>query len=268
MIATRAMNELLTKTDDCTSATYTPRLCRTTQPGSGGAPICPRRPVSQRPQRPQSAPSCARSVQRAGPRRPQSAAGGRAEAEPKTERWREVGQFRWPPVSSGDAQPEQQEVVPFRRTVPNSQKFWGGSLWVGSLRGRGVPLEDPVYSQHGGNINELCQEWRRSTPDDDYGYSKHQAWGGAPSIPYSGSTITGKVALPNGKDASRWVERPVAAGKYALDHMDGKRYGWDQKPRECLTELPNEKADPTIETVRAEAYAREVYAGREAGYDR
>ena len=32
-----------------------------------------------------------------------------------------------------------------------------------------------------------------------------------------------------------WIDRPVATGKYALDHMRGSRYVWGSAPRPCLT---------------------------------
>eukprot|EP00929_Paragymnodinium_shiwhaense_P009591 TRINITY_DN1137_c0_g1_i7.p1 TRINITY_DN1137_c0_g1~~TRINITY_DN1137_c0_g1_i7.p1 ORF type:complete len:301 (+),score=34.64 TRINITY_DN1137_c0_g1_i7:74-904(+) len=234
VLATRALNELLTQTDDCITAQYTPKLCRATRPGSGGAPLSrPTLGTTQQPRkRPQSAPSAC----------------SRHRVNPKTERWREGGQLRWPPLSSGEAVPDQAESVPYRRAVPNQQQFWGGNLWVGSLRERGVPIADPMYGAHGGNIKELCEEWQQPLPDQ-YMWPRHDAWSGAPSIPYSGSTVHGKVAIPRQHDGKKWVDRPVAVGRYSLDHMEGKRYEWNAKPRYCMTESKKEEADFAIEAV-------------------
>lgn len=176
----------------------------------------------------------------------------------KTERWREGGQLRWPPVSNGESMPDQPESVPFRRTVPNPQEFWGGTMWVGSLRERGVPIQDPIYSSHGGNVKELCEEWQQPV-GDDFGSTRHCAWSGDPSVPYSGSTCYGKVALSRQRDSKRWVDRPVAHGKYALDHMEGKRYVWSGKPRDVLYQTKKEEADPAIQAVHmAESLAKEA----------
>lgn len=58
--------------------------------------------------------------------------------------------------------------------------------------------------------------------------------------PYSGSTISGSCALPASQNLTRWVERPVACGRYALKHMDGTRHqgslGWADV-KHCLAGL-------------------------------
>lgn len=219
--ATYRMTDMLASgTDGVMTATYTPPLCRSTQPGHGGAPICtvspPQRTLSaRRPVRPRSAPS---GFQRLRPG--------------KTEQFREAGQMRWPPVTEPEAhkaQPEP-EQVPFRRTVQNAQGFWGGTLWERSLRSKGIELEDPFYSEMGGNVKELREEWQQC--------AEHRR-----SVPYSGSTVCGKVAKPLPHDTKKWVERPVAAGKYALNHMEGSRYKWGAhaRPSNATSEAPQRR---------------------------
>jgi hypothetical protein len=41
--------------------------------------------------------------------------------------------------------------------------------------------------------------------------------------PYSGFTTSGSCALPSPREATKWVEKPVASGRYALQHMGGTR---------------------------------------------
>jgi len=88
----------------------------------------------------------------------------------------------------------------------------------------------------GGNVKEMREEWQPC-----YGRS----------VPFSGTTVSGSVAMPRDYDANRWVERPVAKGKYALDHMGGKRYAWDHKPRPCLIDAQAEPPDMTAAAVAA-----------------
>lgn len=123
-----------------------------------------------------------------------------------------------------------EEIIPYHRTVPNAQKAWGGTLWTRSLREGGVDLEDPMYSNMGGNIKTMREEWQRV---DD-----------GKNVPYSGSTTTGKAAMTGPPNTKRWVERPVSTGKYALNHMEGMRYQWNDKPRPCLTNVVDAR-DPT-----------------------
>jgi len=196
---------------------YTPRKCRATRPGNGGAPVCPARPPCGPPQR-----------------RPAYETRGH-HVLPKTERWREAGQVRWPSVNDGERPPDREEVIPFRRTVENAQEFWGTTLWSSSLRERGANLDDPLYSNIGGNVKDLAEEWLKCRRE----------------VPYSGSTVSGAVALPREHNPKRWVDRPVAAGKYSMDHMGGTRYAWDSKPRPCLTELEAEVALPAVDVAAA-----------------
>jgi|ERR1712232_1018787 len=104
--------------------------------------------------------------------------------------------------------------------------------------------------ERGGNQKQLCEEWQQ-TAHDDFGWTslRHDAWSGDPTIPYSGCTVYGKVALDRPKDSKDWVERPVAVGKYALDHMEGKRYKWHRRPRDCLMQNEKEQADQELHAV-------------------
>jgi len=126
--------------------------------------------------------------------------------------------MRWPaPVEAKRG--DQQDTVPFRQTTDYSQGNWKNELWMRSLRKPGLLLQDPVYATPGAEIKEMHEEWRSCPPVSPR------------SVPYCGSTASGRAALPNENDPSKWVERPVATGKYALDHMDGGRYKFDNTPR-------------------------------------
>eukprot|EP00434_Breviolum_minutum_P022087 symbB.v1.2.019500.t1/scaffold1595.1/size109920/9 len=143
---------------------------------------------------------------------------------PKTERWREWGQQRWPPVAEGQLPAASVEVKPLRQASKDMQN-WQGELWSRSLRKPGLFLQDPIFAQSNISAKELHEEWGDVTP------MSRREW------PYSGSTISGSCALPASQNLTRWVERPVACGRYALKHMDGTRYQWDTKPRNCLLGL-------------------------------
>eukprot|EP00928_Gymnodinium_smaydae_P046357 TRINITY_DN3087_c0_g2_i1.p1 TRINITY_DN3087_c0_g2~~TRINITY_DN3087_c0_g2_i1.p1 ORF type:complete len:296 (-),score=43.54 TRINITY_DN3087_c0_g2_i1:148-1035(-) len=219
LAARAAISDLLGGSDmKAPTAGYMRRKCRATRPGSGGAPLCPARP-------PCDPPAAGRT-----PRpRPMSAPSSTTRST-KTEQWRETGQIRWPKVDGGERLPEKEDVVPFRRFVPNQQSYFGNTLWLSSLREPGVALQDPLYANIGGTLKEISDEWRDVPP-----YK---------AIPYSGSTTIGRAAMPRDVDPKKWIERPVATGKYALDHHDGTRYAWDATPRPCLTELEREPAPP------------------------
>eukprot|EP00927_Polykrikos_kofoidii_P062291 TRINITY_DN57099_c0_g1_i1.p1 TRINITY_DN57099_c0_g1~~TRINITY_DN57099_c0_g1_i1.p1 ORF type:complete len:356 (-),score=32.98 TRINITY_DN57099_c0_g1_i1:96-1064(-) len=224
--AQRRLNDMLTVDEGTSTASYTPRMCRSTFPGQGGAPLSNGRPPSYRaPPRPSSAPS-------------QRTFANHGRPPTKTERWREAGETRWPEPGSSDGPLRTEETLPFRRTVPNAQLYYGNTLWVGSLRAKETALKDPMNLNDGGNIKELVEEWRPAVPYMHVPYS-----GSIGQVPYSGATASGKVALKNAKDPRRWVGRPVATGKYALDHMEGTRYKWKREPRHCVHDLPPEQDD-------------------------
>mmetsp|Transcript_28391 Transcript_28391/g.51256 ORF Transcript_28391/g.51256 Transcript_28391/m.51256 type:complete len:247 (+) Transcript_28391:52-792(+) len=142
----------------------------------------------------------------------------------KTERWREAGVTRWPPISEGQDTRQPADVVPLRRYIPTMQPRWQGELWTRSLRKPGVLVQHPVFASSSVGVQELHEEWGDLLPNSP------REW------PFSGSTASGKAGMPNARNAKHWVERPVATGKYALDHMGGERYSWarDSRPRPCL----------------------------------
>ena len=189
------------------SAQYVPRVCREQRPGGGGTPL----------------PTSARS-------RPASTRLGVASyitVAAKTERWRESGEVRWPAMAvahpaavfgAESLRPPHSGGVPFRRHVPEyTQANWTGDVWMRSLRMPGVQIQEPIYAMQGANMKDLHEEWQGVYPMS------------AREVPFSGSTSTGRTALLHDRDAHKWVERPVAVGKYALDHMHGNRYQWDMK---------------------------------------
>lgn len=152
-------------------------------------------------------------------------------SQSKTERWRESGQVRWPPISAG-APPVPPggggpEIVPVRQYNKNPQN-WQVELWTRSLRKPGVLLQHPTFAAVSIGAKELHEQWGHVMP-----LSRRQ-W------PFSGSTVPGRG--PCGPEASEadpksWIERPVATGKYALDHMGGTRYKWNMTPRPCLKDV-------------------------------
>jgi len=140
----------------------------------------------------------------------------------KTERWREAGVTRWPAIAEGQDTRQSAEAVPMRRYVPHMQPRWQGELWTRSLRKPGVLVQHPVFAHSSVGVQELHEEWGDLLPRSP------REW------PFSGSTSSGKAGVKTMYNAKRWVERPVATGKYSLDHMEGKRYTWDNSPRHCL----------------------------------
>jgi len=196
------------------SAVYVPRQCREHRPGAGGSPL----PTN------------------AGKHRPHSARPGSARAG-KIEQWREVGRMRWPdPPPHEYKKGPPQDSTPFHQTVQNAQQNWKHELWIRSLRKPGVLIQDPVYATPGAEIQQMHEEWRSCPPVS------------AGAVAYSGATVSGRVAIPREQNSQKWVERPVAAGKYALAHMDGNRYKFDNNPRFYATaESP---APPTPQSAR------------------
>lgn len=173
------------------SASYTPRRCRATKPGSGGEPQGAA-PGTRR--RPMSAPM-----------------GGR-----KTERWRETGTPRWPFPSESDVA-MREEALPYRK-AHNPQPHWMSECWLRSLRRPGLDLEDPFFGNLGNpEMRELHEQWRGLGPPT-------QQLGA-----YSGFTTSGPVALRREPDPRAWIERPVAVGIVSLEHMNGSRYAFQNQ---------------------------------------
>eukprot|EP00437_Effrenium_voratum_P010658 CAMPEP_0181429192 /NCGR_PEP_ID=MMETSP1110-20121109/17071_1 /TAXON_ID=174948 /ORGANISM="Symbiodinium sp., Strain CCMP421" /LENGTH=182 /DNA_ID=CAMNT_0023552449 /DNA_START=57 /DNA_END=602 /DNA_ORIENTATION=- len=135
----------------------------------------------------------------------------KAEKVVKTERWRETGLVRWPPISGGPDQRQAPDMVPVRQYSKHMQP-WQGELWARSLRKPGLMLQHPIFAESTVGAKALHEEWGDVPP------SSPRNW------PYSGFTSArGSRRTPDAKD---WIERPVSTGKYALHHMDGSRYKW------------------------------------------
>lgn len=182
----------LDASDQPKSARFTALRCRPTQPGDGGDPRAGKRPASAPFDR-------------------------RKSGHKTTEKWRETGMLRWPQHLEEELcrRPHQfekaEETVPVRRSLPNAQPEWTSELWTRSLREKGVPLENQIFGQIGHHkIRSLHQDFVRRPV---YG-----------RMGYSGETATGSYAIPRNKDTKLWIEKPVANGKMASEHMGGTRY--------------------------------------------
>lgn len=143
----------------------------------------------------------------------------------KTERWREVGVVRWPAISEGQELRKPSDGTPVRQFSNHMQNRWQGELWTRSLRKPGVFVQHPIFGQTCTGAKDLHQDWADLMPQS------------AREWPYSGSTPSGKASIANPINVKLWVERPVATGKMALEHMEGKRYRWDTKERSCMTDI-------------------------------
>mmetsp|Transcript_113487 Transcript_113487/g.317016 ORF Transcript_113487/g.317016 Transcript_113487/m.317016 type:complete len:282 (-) Transcript_113487:57-902(-) len=176
------------------SAAYVARRCREVVPGSGGSPL----PAASLRQRPLSA----------------------RQGAPKTERWREAGEMRWPvPPTPKRSTGEAAEPVPFHQTTDYSQGSWKNELWMRSLRQPGLLIQDPLYAGNGATLKDMHEEWRECPPVSPR------------CVPYCGGTSSGPVVVKSDAPMVEWVERPVSTGRYALAHMDGGRYKFDGTPR-------------------------------------
>eukprot|EP00931_Biecheleriopsis_adriatica_P049252 TRINITY_DN28488_c0_g1_i1.p1 TRINITY_DN28488_c0_g1~~TRINITY_DN28488_c0_g1_i1.p1 ORF type:complete len:263 (-),score=25.66 TRINITY_DN28488_c0_g1_i1:115-903(-) len=143
-----------------------------------------------------------------------------------TERWREAGYTRWPQISKGDdGRRSPEHILPARLGYESGQPSWHSQLWGGSLRRDGLLLQHPSYANVTASVKDLHQQWNRFMP------MSSREW------PYSGSTASGRMTLPNPINPKNWVERPVASGKVSLEHLGGARYKWpdsESSPRHCL----------------------------------
>ncbi|CAK9044556.1 unnamed protein product [Durusdinium trenchii] len=99
---------------------------------------------------------------------------------------------------------------------------WQGELWRRSLRRPGLPLKDPIFAETSIGAKELHEEWSDLSP------AQPRQW------PFSGATASGAAARASPRDPHRWVERPVACGKYSLQHFSGNRYAWDTSTSQRL----------------------------------
>jgi hypothetical protein len=145
----------------------------------------------------------------------------------KTEKWRETGVARWPAKADDEYSrcPSQfataQEVVPLQRMdVQDQQPNVHSELWTRSLRTTHLSIHEHVgpQNQHAFTSAVKCM------------FNEH-------GVGWTGKTNLGrKIKTLNHK---AWVEKPVAVGKYADDHMQGSRYTFDLSPRACV---PNSMA--------------------------
>mmetsp|Transcript_98751 Transcript_98751/g.174271 ORF Transcript_98751/g.174271 Transcript_98751/m.174271 type:complete len:196 (-) Transcript_98751:4-591(-) len=142
----------------------------------------------------------------------------------KTERWREKGAERWPHLAERQMkkQPRQfnkaEEVVPLQRFLENSQDNIHAELWCRSLRTKKLDID-----QIGRHNTSIATVTTSSMFD-------HNGTG------WSGKTHTGRRLRPGetGPHVKEWIERPVAVGRYGLEHMGGSRYAMNLTPRGCV----------------------------------
>jgi len=159
------------------------------------------------------------------PRKTMPSFGSNGELKPsmfKTEKWREKGMERWPPSATEELskRPTQftksQEVVPLqRRADEEGQPNIHSELWTRSLRMPGLHIQEHVGPQ---NQNAFTSAVKCMFNERGVGW-------------------TGKTNLGSKKmqiNPTAWVERPVAAGKYSANHMQGSRYTFDLSPRPCV----------------------------------
>jgi len=144
----------------------------------------------------------------------------------RMERWRERGALRWPPHASEliMKQPSQfrrsDEIIPLQRTVPNAQATLPGEVWCRSLRTESLGLQEIGRNNQNLANTSAIELFDRSG----------QGWTG------KANSKRPNHAKP---DMTEWVDRPVAVGKMALDHMGGTRYAMGLNPRVCV---PNSMA--------------------------
>lgn len=145
----------------------------------------------------------------------------------KTERYRENGTTRWPPLAENNeiSMPNQfkrtEETLPLRRAVPNQDTNGPAELWRRALRTPGVPIADEVYGSIAGTVQGLHQEWSKA-PRSPMGEKP---------LAYTGRTCGSRMATPRMKNIQDWVLRPVSTGQFALEHHDGKRYAFTMSPK-------------------------------------
>mmetsp|Transcript_60799 Transcript_60799/g.161502 ORF Transcript_60799/g.161502 Transcript_60799/m.161502 type:complete len:193 (-) Transcript_60799:192-770(-) len=145
----------------------------------------------------------------------------------KTEFWREKGEVRWPVAAADEARKNptqfargEDPMVPLQRTNTNHQRHIGGELWTRSLRARSLTIDR--IGLHNQNVSTAAV----SVMFDGRGAG------------FSGRTNLGRAKKTDsngyGSHIKNWVERPVAVGRYASEHMSGSRYALDLFPRDCV----------------------------------
>merc|ERR1719235_2964912 len=156
----------------------------------------------------------------------------------KTEKWRERGVDRWPPQAHKEMikRPTQfsntQEVVPLQRMAHSEQQpNLNSELWTRSLRMPGLSIHEHVGAQ---NQNAFTSAVKCMFTE--YG------------VGWTGRTNVSRKKIE--KDPKDWVERPVAHGKYGVDHMQGSRYHFNLSPRPCVPNSMSHAAPGSARSAR------------------
>jgi len=133
---------------------------------------------------------------------------------------------RWPAAAADEARknPTQflsaEDPIPLQRSNQNHQIHLGSELWTRSLRAKSLKLDR--LGRHSRNVSTASA----SAMFDSRGEG------------FSGRTNPGKAKKADtdgfGPHVKDWIERPVAVGRYASEHMGGSCYALDLSPRECV----------------------------------
>lgn len=146
----------------------------------------------------------------------------------KTERWREKGMQRWPDLAVDKGNKtlsffnKSEEVVSMRRYQDNArQAHVTQELFLRSLR---MPSLDMKTIGIGDSQKQWC------APNITESFSpRGDGWSGKANTHWK----------PKKSPDTDWIDRPVAVGKYSLDHDKGKRYKMNTQTRPCV---PNSMA--------------------------
>lgn len=145
----------------------------------------------------------------------------------KTEKYREEGFTRWPPlaqnleISKPNEFKRMEDALPLNLHTPNQDSNCPAELWRRSLRRPGVDVSDGCYETVAGTVQMLSKEWA-AAPRSQMGER---------SLAYTGRTTGTRLATPRKKNTKEWVMRPVSVGQFALDHHEGKRYAFSMTPK-------------------------------------
>jgi len=122
--------------------------------------------------------------------------------------------------AAASSDPQGRAVVPLQRTLANPQGGVPSELWNRSLRQNHLHIAK--VGLHNQNVTT-------STVAVMFNPEGRGWTGKTNSRPPGGR----KIKQP-GPHMKEWVEKPVAVGKMALDHMGGSRYNMDLTPRPCV----------------------------------
>lgn len=163
----------------------------------------------------------------------------------KTEKWREQGEQRWPQLAERQMQKQpaqflkDEEMVPLQRLLENPEDNIQAELWRRSLRTKILQLD-----KIGRHNTSIATATTSSLFDE-----KGSGWSGK-------TNATGSLRRPGqkGPHVKEWIERPVAVGRFGLQHMDGSRYAINMTPRSCvldsLSHMRTKKNDGRPSSVR------------------